>query len=217
MAIKNILFDLGGVVLDIDPERTVAAFEALGLESVRENYNFPTQTGLFDRFEVGAISPAEFRDGLRSLFGKPLTDGQIDTAWNAMLLDFSPQRLAALEQVRRHYRCFLLSNTNDIHLEAYLAILRQNHQRPSLEYLFEALYYSQRVGLRKPDPAIFQLVIDQNGLEPAETLFIDDAAINLEGARQTGLRTYHLHIHNEELADLFDQGKLRSQTLERMA
>ncbi|NER02406.1 MAG: HAD family phosphatase, partial [Okeania sp. SIO3C4] len=111
MAIKNIIFDLGGVVLNIDPKLTIAAFEAFGLKDVAAKYNFPNQVHLFDQLEVGEISPAEFRDGLRELFETPLTDAQIDEAWNTMLLDFPEGRLEALERVGENYPTFLLSNT----------------------------------------------------------------------------------------------------------
>lgn len=210
MAIKNIIFDLGGVVLNLDPKRTIKTFESYGLENVAEKYNFPNQVEIFDQIEVGAISPAEFRDGLRELFGLPLTDSQIDLAWNAMLLDFPNERLKALEQVAANYPTFLLSNTNEIHLEAYLKILKESTGFESLEHIFNQIYYSQRVGLRKPDAKLFRLVLEENGLLAEETLFIDDALVNIEAAQRVGLRTYHLHISDEELADMFLDGKLRS-------
>ncbi len=211
MAIKNIIFDLGGVVLNIDPNLTVEAFENYGLENVRQKYNFPNQVELFDDIEVGKITPAEFRDGLRELFGMPFTNEQIDKAWNAMLLDFPAGRLEALEKVQKHYSTFLLSNTNEIHLEAYLKILKESSGYNDLSHIFNKIYYSQRVGLRKPDEKLFRLVLEENGLNAEETLFIDDAAINVEAAKKVGIQAYHIHISDEEVADMFVDGRLKDE------
>ena len=209
MAIKNIIFDLGGVVLNIDPKLTVAAFESFGLKDVAAKYNFPNQVQLFDQLEVGEITPDQFRDGLRELFETRLTDEQIDEAWNKMLLDFPEGRLEALERVGKNYPTFLLSNTNEIHLEAYLKILEETTGRNDMNHIFDKIYYSQRVGMRKPDEKLFRLVLEENNLKAEETLFIDDALINVEAARKVGIKGYHIHISDEEVADLFIDGKLK--------
>ena len=208
MAIRNIIFDLGGVVLNIDPMRTVKAFEDLGVHDMAALYNFPKQVPLFDALEVGATDEAGFRSGLRQLFGLNLTDEQIDEAWNKMLLDFPPQRMKILEQVGKNYRTFLLSNTNSIHIRAFFSYLKTQFGYEDLSHLFERAYYSHLAGMRKPDPQLFARVLRENGLQAHETLFIDDALPNLDGAREVGIHAYHLHIFDKDVTELFSDGFL---------
>lgn len=215
--IRNIIFDLGGVVLNIDPKLTVQTFESYGIADVASRYNFPHQVPLFDALEVGAIGEEAFRKGICKLFEKELSDADIDNAWNAMLLDFPEQRMESLKKLSKKYRIFLLSNTNSIHLKAYFAQLQHKFGVPDLSHIFEKEYYSHIEGLRKPDTALFNRVLSQNGLVAAETLFIDDAAINHEGAAACGIKSYHLHISDEELSDLFDTtGELTETALARV-
>jgi len=200
----NIIFDLGGVLLNIDYHRTIKAFEQLGFKDFSSAYTQLAQSELFDRFERGEVTPDEFRHGIRPSLRADVTDTEIDEAWNAMLLDLPTERLALLQMLSESKRIFLLSNTNTIHVHAFEQQVRTQHGISKLTGLFEAAYYSCDVGMRKPEERIFRMVTETNGLVPSETLFIDDSPQHIEGARKTGLNAYHL-TGGETVLDLFGQ------------
>jgi glucose-1-phosphatase len=203
-AIKNIIFDFGGVILNINYHLTAQAFEKLGVKTFEKFFSQATQSNLFDSLEVGAISPAAFRNELRRIINLDITDEQLDDAWNAMLLDYPKHRLEFLHNIRRRYRTFLLSNTNQIHQDCYYAALIKEHGISHLDSLFEKLYFSHEVGLRKPNPAIYQLVLQQNNLKPNETLFVDDSIQNLAAPQALGMQVYHL-ANGEDVVDFAKQ------------
>lgn len=190
--IKHIIFDLGGVILNIDYQLTYKAFEALGVKDFTGLYSQFKSTRLFDELETGHVSPEEFLQAMRQHVHADVTDQQIIDAWNAMLLDFPLQRLQLLQQLQLHYNTYLLSNTNAIHLEKFNSILQQSRGIPSLDAFFNKAYYSHLMGLRKPEKEAYQLILDNHGLNPAETVFIDDLLPNIEGAKAVGLQTIHL-------------------------
>lgn len=200
----NIIFDLGGVILNIDYQRTIDAFIALGLDNFEASYSQLAQTPLFDEFERGEITPESFRDGLRKVLGESTLDETIDTAWNAMLLDLPSERLAILERLGTEKHLALLSNTNITHVNAFESEIMHVYGIPNLGKYFEKTYYSCDVGMRKPEARIFQLVLDECNFKPEETLFIDDSIQHIEGAQKVGLNTYHLRVDKgETIADLF--------------
>lgn len=189
--IKNIILDLGGVIMNIDFNLTEAAFNKLGFVNYRA---FMTQfhiTPLFEAYETGQIDDATFIKGVQELSGLPITEDEVVQAWNALLLDFPPARLQLLESLRQRYRLFLLSNTNALHYTAFQDRLHAQTGK-LLEDYFEKTYYSHTARLRKPQAAIYQLVLDENKLNAAETLFIDDTASNFSGAVSVGIQTLHL-------------------------
>lgn len=190
--IQHIIFDLGGVILNIDYQRPIAAFKALGAKQVDDLYSKQTQTALFDLLETGKISESDFFDALAAFCPPDTTHHQLEKAWNSILLDFPLRRLQILQQVQLHYSTYLLSNTNSIHERAFNVMLQQTVGYPSLAVFFDKVYMSHRVGLRKPDPAIFQRVLDENKLNPAETLFIDDSPQHIAAAADLGIQTIHL-------------------------
>ncbi len=190
--VQHIIFDLGGVLLNIDYQLTENAFVAAGISNFRELYSQLQQTPLFDDLEMGRIGQKEFLDAMHKASPVAITDEQILTAWNAMLLDFPLRRLQILQQLRMHHDLFLLSNTNIIHEIAFNDILMNTRSIPSIATFFDRAYFSHRVGLRKPMKEIFQMVIDENGLKPSETLFIDDSPQHIEGAKQVGIQTIYL-------------------------
>jgi glucose-1-phosphatase len=190
--IRHIIFDLGGVLLNIDYKLTEKAFIEAGVTDFPKLYSQLKQTDLFDRFEVGAISRKEFVKALQQISSLPITEVQILTAWNAMLLDFPLRRLQLLQQLRIHHDLFLLSNTNEIHEEAFNAILMSSHGMPNIGVFFDKVYLSHRVGMRKPMKEIFQRVLEDNQLRPECTLFIDDSPQHIAGAKQLGIQTIHL-------------------------
>lgn len=200
--IKNIIFDLGGVILNIDYHLTIDAFKALGVANFDSLFTQAEQIGLFDQMDTGTISPQEFREGIRELCRLPLSDKEIDTAWNAMLLDFPPRRLSLLERAHKHYKTFLLSNTNAIHLESYNQILRNTFDLDNLSQFFHNEYYSHLIHMRKPHAEPFELILNENGLNPQETIFIDDSIQHVEGAKKLGILAFHLDIPKGESIEL---------------
>jgi len=186
--IKNIIFDLGGVIINLDNQRTTDAFVALGLKNIREYFGHGHAASFFKDYEVGRINDREFIDAIRETGGLTASDQAIIDGWNALLLDFPSERIALLKQLQKNYRIFLFSNTNALHLAALRGIYTRTFGSGSLEDLFERTYYSHLLGMRKPDKASYEYILRENGLEGQETLFVDDAIINVEGAEQSGLK-----------------------------
>ena len=201
-SIRNIIFDLGGVLLNIDYNLCVEAFRKLGLNDFESLYSKAKQSTLFDDFEKGSLSAADFRDTMRKFLKPGITDEQIDRAWNAMLLDFPEERGDLLLRLKNDHRLFLLSNTNEIHIKEVSAILKRSFGVPDLSRVFEKEYFSHRVKLRKPHREIFKFVLNENNLEADETLFIDDSRQHIEGAMQTGLHVFHL-VKGKNILEVF--------------
>ncbi|MBL7767159.1 MAG: HAD family phosphatase [Chitinophagaceae bacterium] len=190
--IKHIIFDLGAVILNIDYHLTQKAFEDLGISDFGMRYSKLQQSDLFDQLETGKIGEAEFIKAIQDISDIPLSDLSILAAWNAMLLDFPLRRLQILQQLQLHYNTYLLSNTNEIHERAFNQKLQSTCGYPTLAVFFDKIYLSHRIGLRKPDPAVFQLILDNHGLAANETLFIDDSQQHIESAAKLGIQTIHM-------------------------
>jgi FMN phosphatase YigB (HAD superfamily) len=197
---RNIIFDLGGVILNIDFKKTEAAFKLLGWDSFSDYISQFHISDLFESYETGQIDDLDFVEGISALMGKAANNEHIIEAWNALLLDFPPERIALLKKIKGSFRTFLLSNTNAIHLREFQERLH-NNEGVYLEDLFEKAYYSHVVKMRKPNAEIFELVLRENNLDPAETLFIDDTASNFPEAQKLGIHTYHLH-KGEAIVDM---------------
>jgi len=200
--IKNIIFDLGGVILNINYLYTSKSFQKLGVENYNDLYTQFKQVDIFDKLEKGEITPVCFCNEIRKMSNIDITDKQIIFAWNAMLLDFPVKRLELLQKLKNKYKIYLCSNTNEIHLASYNKTLKETFGIDNLGDIFIKEYYSHVVGMRKPDTDIFQLIIDENNLNPKETLFIDDSPQHIDGARKVGLLVYHL-ANGEDILDLF--------------
>ncbi|HPS83963.1 MAG TPA: HAD family phosphatase, partial [Bacteroidales bacterium] len=149
--IKNIIFDLGGVILDIDFTVTQREFVKLGLNNIDQTFGQYHQIGFFDLFDRGEIDENEFLDKAAELFPASVTRQQIIDAWNAMLFDLPPHRFELLKELGKKYRLFLMSNTNIIHYREYQEIIRKTYGISGLDELFEKAYYSFLVGMRKPE------------------------------------------------------------------
>lgn len=186
--IKNIIFDLGGVILNLDNQLTEDAFIALGTRPLKEYFGHGHAASFFKEYEVGAISDREFVDNIRSLTGIDAPDEEIIRAWNALLLDFPPERIQLLKELRKNYRLFLFSNTNALHLAHLQQIYRNTFSEGELDDHFERAYYSHTLKMRKPEVEPFQYILKENQLKGEETLFVDDALINVEGAERAGLK-----------------------------
>lgn len=191
-SVKNIIFDLGGVLLNIDYSLTQKAFQQLGVTNFDALYSQLHQEKVFDNFEMGLISAPEFRDTLRGFSKTNLNDRQIDAAWNAMLLDLPKQRLQLLQHLTARYRLFLLSNTNEIHINCFSNYLQKTFGIPDLSSVFEKEFFSYEMKMRKPDAKIYETVLDEKKIFAHETVFIDDLLINTKAAEMLGLKTIHL-------------------------
>jgi putative hydrolase of the HAD superfamily len=187
-----VIFDLGGVLLDINYQATEKALRGL-LGPQSDRYYLQTkQSPLFDDLETGRIQPEQFYQGISDLAGTRLHAPAITEAWNAMLGRLPRERMDFVQKVAARRRIFLLSNTNVIHKAAFDAIIAEDLPGQNFDAYFEAAYYSHLIGLRKPHPEVYRFVTDRHGLDPARTLFIDDNKDNVEGARQAGLLAFHL-------------------------
>jgi glucose-1-phosphatase len=206
---EAIIFDLGGVLLNIDLQKSINAFRELGFENVEEKISriFSKNTsdgasGIFQLYETGEITSAQFRDGIREHAGRDLSDREIDTAWTAMILNIPPAKIRLLEQLGKTCKLYMLSNTNAIHIETLTANLNKGGGYNDLVSCFDRIYYSFELKMRKPDVAIYNYVIEDAGLNPRNTLFIDDSGPNIEGAQAAGLLT-HFHHRNADLDEIF--------------
>jgi FMN phosphatase YigB (HAD superfamily) len=189
---ENIIFDLGGVLINIDYLKTRKAFEELGVQNFDALFTQFNQNLIFDRFEKGEISPENFYQSLINETGVKISNANFNEAWNAMLLNFPEDRMELLENLTKTHRLFLLSNTNALHIPAFTKIIREEGLLDRFNRVFEKHYYSSEVGMRKPDLEIFDLVINENHLIKEKTLFIDDSPQHIEGAIKAGLNGLHL-------------------------
>jgi putative hydrolase of the HAD superfamily len=187
--VKAIIFDLGGVIINIDPSLTHKAFDALGISQVDKQFTFTHQEKIYKDFEVGKISITEFRDSFRKFIEKPVSDNEIDVAWNAMLLDIPQHRIELLRNLKSKYQTYLLSNTNIIHVDSINCYLLEKHNFESLNPLFDNCYFSQDIGMRKPNAQAYQYVLNMHDLNPNETLFFDDNADNIAAAEKLGIQS----------------------------
>lgn len=199
--IKNIIFDLGNVLLDIDYSKTIRAFEALGFKDFKSSYSPLKMDPVFENLEMGTITGEAFCDKIRSISNNPVTNEQIETAWNALFLNFRTESLAFLEKIAAEYKLYLFSNTNSIHLSAFKAIFTKDTGKPSLDAYFTRAYYSHLIGFRKPYANAYTFVLEDAGIKAEETLFIDDLPNNIEGAKSVGIHT-HLLLPHERVEKL---------------
>ncbi|MBL0145919.1 MAG: HAD family phosphatase [Chitinophagaceae bacterium] len=193
--IKNILLDLGGVLIDIDYNKPINAFNALGILHFEEMFSQVTANKLFEDLETGQITDEVFYETIKQLCPTSLTNQQIKTAWNSILLDFRPKSIAYLQTLMQQYNVYLLSNTNSIHQTAFQQLFTQKYNGKHLSNCFTKAYYSNNIHLRKPHLTIYEFVLHDAGINAAETLFIDDSAINIPPAQTVGMHTHLLLSH----------------------
>lgn len=187
--IKNIIFDFGGVIVDLDKERCLQSFELLGIDAHGFLGQY-VQGGIFSRIETGQATVHEFFDSLRSMSGRGnLDDAQLSRAWNDFLVGIPVERLNCIENLKGRYRLMLLSNTNEIHWR-YATENFFTCAGHTVDYYFEKMFLSYEMGLAKPDKRIFMRAVEEAGVNPAETLFIDDSADNCAAAEVTGLHAF---------------------------
>ena len=198
--ITAILFDLGGVILNIDYQLTISAFEKLGMTNPSLFYSKKAQSSLFDKIELGKIGGPFFLKKLQK-YSKNAKYTEVENAWNAMLLDIPQNRLSLIKNLTNTYKIFLLSNTNEIHIKAFREKLGKKKWE-AFSSLFDKIYLSHQIGLRKPNKETFELILNQNCLRPNEVFFIDDSYQHIETAKILGITCHHL-LEGEDITALF--------------
>jgi len=188
MPIKNLIFDLGGVILDIDYSAPIREFARLGMHNLENIYSIAQPDPMYSLYETGKISTDEFMNYLQSKSPEGTSLEAILNAWNAILVDLPPHRIEILSQLKHRYRIYLLSNINELHIAGFEKLYQKHFPNGSIHDVMDEVYYSCRIGKRKPEPASFLHIIDEQGLNSVETLFIDDSADNVKGAIQVGLK-----------------------------
>ena len=201
--IKNIIFDLGGVLLNIDPQKTIDAFAKMGMPQLVASSGLSYDHDIFFRMEQGQISPDEFRTGVRNLLPKPVSSQEIDDAWTAMLLDFPVIRVKLVKNLRKDFKIYLFSNTNAIHVAKYHSDFLKLHGF-EVSTLFEIDFYSNEIGHRKPSTESYQKIIHLSGINPDESLFIDDSPINVDASIASGLKGFWLQPGNK-IEEIFQE------------
>lgn len=210
--IKNIIFDLGGVVLDIDENIVYQELEKLGINTT-ELAQSKEFFEIMSKFDTGIYTAPTFRKKTKALLGlEKMTDQKFDSIWNAMLLDIPRERIEAIEKIKKHYKIFLMSNSNEIHYDLYVRDLQLRFGYNEFDELFNKSYFSFAEHLEKPNPRFFELILDHEHLLPEETLFIDDTAVNINVAKSLGIRTYHIG-RDELVRNLFENGVLKEGVL----
>lgn len=200
--IKNIIFDLGGVIINLAVEKTHQAFANLSGLPVAEIKTRVHHAAFFHEFEKGQITDSEFRKNLREALNMQVSDTQLDRAWNAMLLEIPLSRIQLLERLKSRYSIFLLSNSNNIHLQCFNGIVQQLTGKPAIDSYFHGSFYSHLIKMSKPAEEIYEHVLSKQGLIAQETIFLDDNKDNLVGANKVGIQTFHVE-HPDQIFSLF--------------
>ena len=198
--IKTIIFDLGAVILNISYQNTIDEFEKLGIKNAKSFYSKKSQANLFNQIEIGKISEIDFLAELQKRMPNANLK-QIKDAWNAMLLDLPEKRVNLIRKLKHNFSIILMSNTNAIHISALKSKLGIKDYNKFYN-LFDKVYYSHKIGLRKPHAKAFKLILNENKLIANEVLFIDDSPQHIKGAEEIGIKTYHLS-ENEDINNLF--------------
>ncbi len=204
---KNLIFDIGDVIVDIDYKVTVGEFQKLSAVDFSEIVSYNKQSHIFDQFETGKVTAQQFRDELKKFLINGTTDEAITRAWNSILIHYPAQKVALLQSLKSKYKTFALSNINEIHVHSLNLAARQQFGVNSFSEFFNTAYYSNEVGFRKPDKEIYEFVLQKENLIPAETFFVDDKAENVEAAKQVGIQAYQL-TNRDKLHDLLAELKI---------
>ncbi|MEM7107237.1 MAG: HAD-IA family hydrolase [Bacteroidota bacterium] len=189
--IQDIIFDLGGVIIGLDVRRTVSKMAELMHTTELEAQSVFESKAQFKAYEMGRMTDRKFRDFIRSLAPRPVSDSAIDTAWNAMILDIPDNHFELLSRLSKKYRVHLLSNTNNIHLQCVKQKL-ELAGRGQLAHYFHREFYSHKMGMRKPNRNIYEQVLKAGEMEAEATLFLDDNLDNLAGAKSLGIQVKHV-------------------------
>jgi len=205
--VKNILFDLGGVLYHISYIKTIEAFKNLGIEKAQDIYSQKQQSQIFDLFETGKISEEDFFSHLKQ-FSPKVSTKELKTAWNTMLIGMPQEYLQLLKSLKKKYNLYLLSNANVTHVKHLKSDLLANNGIEKLESLFDKAYFSHEIGMRKPHLKTFEWVLQDAGIKANETLFVEDSIQHIEGAKLAGLHYCHLSSNKALTASFLDKALL---------
>ncbi|HLW21031.1 MAG TPA: HAD family phosphatase [Cyclobacteriaceae bacterium] len=200
--IKNLIFDMGNVIIDIDIDLTLKELKSDLSENEFSLADEFMKSELHAAFESGNIDEKEFRNGIRMAFNREWKDEWIDQVWNTLLLTIPKERIKLLKTLRKDYNLYLLSNTNSIHFKVVEEIFKKDHPEDSFLGLFDKVFLSHEMGLRKPDKKIYEKVVEEIEANPEQCLFFDDLQENLNAAKEVGLQTYLIN-HPKALVDYF--------------
>jgi len=200
--IKNIVFDLGGVLVDLDFKSAINGLQQAGFANVKEQLQAFDREGIFQKFELGEMTAEEFRSAIRENSTVTLTDEEVDALWNLMLLEIPREKLELILDLRGKYMVYLLSNTNSIHWD-YVCKNAFNYRGFRVNDYFEKTFLSFEMHLAKPDKAIFEKMLEDANLLAEETLFIDDSEANCKAAAEVGIHAHHYHI-GDDLSKIFE-------------
>ncbi|WP_422359641.1 HAD family hydrolase [Reichenbachiella sp.] len=201
MNIKTIIFDLGGVIIDLDFNRTPEVLSQLTGWKFDEIYQMYFKPGLFQDYEKGLVSDQKLRTGINNLFSTQLTEAQIDEAWCAMLGPIPKKRLDFMKELRKDFQVLVLSNTNAIHVEAFNQTIEKVSGEKSLDAFADEVYFSHELKMRKPDGEIYTEILKRSNNKAEECLFLDDTQHNLDSAAQLGIHTMHI-AHPDQIFNL---------------
>jgi len=199
--IKNILFDLGGVILDINVQATLKHFYELDFPAQLLQYPHNMTTDLFYKYETGKIKTDQFRNEIRRVTGTEVPDEALDRAWNAMIVRIPEDRTTLLKKLGEHYDLYMLSNTSPLHTPVFEKMFLDAAGIP-MHDAFKKIYYSFEIGCHKPDHEAWEFVINDAGIVPGETLFLDDNIHNIKASQELGFQAIHIH----ERTSLLDLG-----------
>jgi putative hydrolase of the HAD superfamily len=198
---KSVIFDFGGVLLDLDMEKTRQGFIGLGIAHFDQLFTLYKASSLFEDLETGRVEPTAFMEGIRKEAGRDVTNEAVVSAWNDMLGGFRTESLDFVRKLKQQMPVFLYSNTNIIHYECFIERLKQTTPYQGMDELFLKAYYSHEMGMRKPHADGYLKILTENRLEPATTLFVDDNKDNIRGAADVGLQT-HLLLPDERIENV---------------
>lgn len=182
--IRNIIFDMGGVIVELDIPSTIQAFEKLGVD-VSSKLGTSIQKGFIHQYEIGEITTEEFRTKIKELTTQPISDSEIDEAWNKMLYRITPERVSAIATLKRKYNTYLLSNINDLHWQRCKEMIEAHGVQ--ISECFDQTFCSHELHCSKPSPIIFERALAMAGIVSEETLFLDDSEANCRQASQLGI------------------------------
>jgi glucose-1-phosphatase len=189
---KNILFDLGGVILDINVQATLKKFYDLGFPAILMEYPHSMKTDLFFKYQTGQLTTVQFRNEIRKLAGVEMTDKAFDDAWNAMLVRIPRKRTDLISVLSKRYNLYMLSNTSELHVRVFEKMY-QDTSGESMHDVFKKIYYSHEIGWHKPDYQAWEYVINDAGIKAGETLFLDDDIHNIKASQEMGFQAIHIH------------------------
>jgi len=190
-SIKTIIFDLGVVLLDIDVDSTLNQFKKIGADLTNPDLDITNRNSLFQKIERGELSEQEIIDRINKHLPVPVENKVIRDIWNATIVSFPKEKIAVLHKLKDFYKVYLLSNTNQIHYEKFNDIIINEYNRPFNSY-FDKAFYSHELKMSKPDPKIYETVINEIGDKPESCLFLDDKIENLEVPAKMGVQTQHV-------------------------